>query len=110
MTESDPGGEIETVCSLLESEFRRRLLRCLESDPEPMPTETLVEQLRDGGPGGQSEQILVSLRHVHLPKLAAEDAIHYEAGVVALTDRGEKLLAYLDDLERRARETPVNPL
>lgn len=50
-----------------------------------------------------TERILTALHHVHLPKLADERAIQYEAdeGVVSLTARAERFLECLDSIENR---------
>lgn len=58
---------------------------------------------RDGRRTGPIEPTDGSLYHVHLPKLADENAIRYDrdAETVAITKDGEWLLQCLDALERR---------
>lgn len=95
--------ELETVCSLLESECRRRVLRVLGDAPRTTRHELGRALARDGRRTRPAERVEASLHHVHLPKLADANAIRYDpdAGTVAITEDGERVLQCLDALERR---------
>lgn len=95
--------DLETVCSLLESERRRRVLRRLGETPQTTRHELGRALARDGGRTEPVERFEASLHHVHLPKLADANAISYDpdAGTIAITEDGERVLQCLDALERR---------
>ncbi|WP_158057852.1 DUF7344 domain-containing protein [Halorussus halophilus] len=94
-------GETDTVCSLLENDYRRRVLRCLERTETMTRDELSHELARDARPAASTTHTTVSLSHVHLPKLADENAIRYDtdAGTVTITAYGERLLRCLDAIE-----------
>lgn len=94
--------ELETVCSLLENEYRRRVLRTLENVSGKVTRSELGREVARTGRRTESpERVEMSLYHVHLPKLADENAIRYDvdAGTVAITEYGERLLLCLDAVE-----------
>lgn len=102
MAETQPKVELETVCSLLENEYRRRVLRILETTPRTTRDELTRAIAQDAHRSESVEEISVSLYHTHLPKLADERAIRYDADAetVAITGVGERLLDCLDAMER----------
>lgn len=94
--------DIDTVCSLLGSEYRRQTLRCLDRTGGTT-LGGLTRQLRQGmGVEEPRDTIEVCLYHKHLPKLAEYDVIEWDTrtNTVSLTAKGEQLLTYLDELER----------
>ena len=93
--------DVDTICSLLGHEYRRRILRYLDTGGL-MTTDELAQQLRGDiqEPGG-TEMVRVYLFHTHLPKLADAGVIQYvdDSEMVAITRTGRQLLSYLDELE-----------
>lgn len=78
---------------------------------------TLAERDADTGPIagcgdallGTRRRIRISLRHRHIPKLAAADAVDFdiEANTVSLRDAGSRLLERSIALERAAAREPT---
>jgi hypothetical protein len=100
--------DIETVCSLLDHEYRRRVLRVLADRSGTATRDDLARRLaRDASRPESREQIETSLYHLHLPKLADENAIRYDTGTetVELTEDGERVLQCLDAIEHRLTAT-----
>ena len=63
---------------LLASARRREVVAYLCARPEePVPLDELVEHLLAVGDAADRERVLVSLHHVHLPKLAEAAVITY---------------------------------
>ncbi|WP_436927816.1 DUF7344 domain-containing protein [Halosimplex amylolyticum] len=97
-TSEDGGADrapIDDVFACVASEDRRRILGLLsERAPEPVTCEELATALAapsDGRSpeevtGEQRRQALVTLRHAHLPKLAAANLVERDDETVALTD------------------------
>lgn len=88
--------------SILGDRYRRLVLRSFESGADETTRDVLAREIaRETGQSESTERILALLHHVHLPKLADENAIRYEPddGVVATTGQTERFLAYLDQME-----------
>jgi hypothetical protein len=72
---------IDAVFEVLADARRRRIVRILrarETDVVPVPELAEALAVREPGDAGSS-QLVVSLRHVHLPKLEATDVVEYAA-------------------------------
>lgn len=107
---------------LLADHRRRAVLRHLDEFDSPVSLETLAEHvtleeeghesgaIADWGDAllGTHRRVRISLRHVHLPKLADADAIEfdYESNTVTLLEAGAELLAQLDSTEADAGAAP----
>lgn len=98
---SDSGAAFD----LLANRRRRRALTVLESVDRRLTVHDLTRELAvaEAGPhitdvpGETVQRIFVSLRHVHLPKLAALELVEYDRdrGLVEPTDRLAGLEPYL---------------
>ncbi|MDL5362400.1 hypothetical protein [Halalkalicoccus sp. NIPERK01] len=104
------GVAIETVLRTLSKPRRRAILRQVCECGEPVDATAVATAVVAGEwagrdepvPAGERERVLRSLRHVHLPKLAAAGLIEYdretetavatEAGGRALSDLEQSLL------------------
>lgn len=69
---------IDAMFDVLADARRRRVVRILRSCEEPVPVPTLAEALAGREPGDPDpDQLVISLRHVHLPKLDATGVVEY---------------------------------
>jgi len=96
--------DTDTVCSLLGHELRRAVLRCLMAESGPVALDDLSEKLAGADHRtGADERLQVRLHHMHLPKLAEENAIAYDrdTAAVSITRDGRRLVEYLDEIESR---------
>lgn len=94
---------VSEQCELLASDRRRAMLRYLTARPgETVDRDELVEFLLAHGEETDRQNIVISLQHVHLPKLADAGVIAYRRDRGQLTYRGVRELGQLlDFLERR---------
>lgn len=94
--------DTDTVCSLLESEYRRQVLRCLENKRTATLRELAMKLQEEVGESDTERAFRVGLYHNHLPKLADEAMIEWDtkSKEASLTAQGQKLVTYLDDLEK----------
>lgn len=100
--------ETDAAFDLLADHRRRAVLRYLDDHDDPVSLSDLTEHItleqRGRASGtiaatgdallGTRRRVQLSLRHVHLPKLAAAHAIEYDTdtNTVSLRDRGFELL------------------
>ena len=102
---ADLDGDLDEVFELFSHDRRRALLYLLqESDGEPLWTTNLAVQLarfeaeETDDPHDLAEEIVVSLRHSHLPKLADSGVIDVDSTMTTLTydgdDRVEDLIQW----------------
>ncbi|MFU8868968.1 hypothetical protein [Natronococcus sp.] len=97
--------DVDAVLDLLANRRRRRALTVLEADDRRLTVHDLTRELavEEAGPhitdvpGETVQRIFVSLRHVHLPKLADLELVEYDRdrGLVEPTDRLAGLEPYL---------------
>lgn len=110
--ESDTSATLDEVVSAVADERRRAVLRVLiHADGEPIDLDTLVEAVAEQtDPNGRVEadhryRTRISLDHVHLPKLAANGLIHYDAETEQArsitSELSQDLLAVLEPYESR---------
>ncbi len=115
VTESPDGAS--SAFDLLADRRRRAVLRYLEMADSPVPVDDLAdhvaleEQPGESGPVadlgdallGTRRRIRISLRHVHVPKLEAADAVEFdlETNTVSLREAGTELLVRLDSVDER---------
>ena len=88
---------------LLSHAHRRALLECLDRHDVPLAMSDVAKEVARTNrersiseiPDRVIDEIYLSLYHSHVPRLAANDAVSYDAEreVVALTERGERLVA-----------------
>ncbi|RKD94621.1 DUF7344 domain-containing protein [Halopiger aswanensis] len=118
--EPDETGETESFGALADP-HRRAVLRYLADNESPVALAELADHLtieREGGDRdaahpssrlaewgdallGTRRRVQISLRHVHVPKLADAGAVDFDidANTVSLRDRGSELLAQTESLE-----------
>lgn len=104
MPENQLEWDTDTVCSLLGHELRRAVLRCLMTESGPVALDDLAEQLAGADHRTDAgERLQVRLHHMHLPKLAEENAIAYDrdTAAVSITRDGRRFVEYLDEIESR---------
>lgn len=103
----------EPAIETLSSPQRQAILQYLEGRASPASVAELAEHLtledRDDGALascgdallGTRRRVQISLRHNHVPKLAAIDAVAFdrETNAVTLSERGSELLARLESAE-----------
>ncbi len=111
MPENQLEWDTDTVCSLLGHELRRAVLRCLMTESGPVTLDDLAEQL--GGADRRTaagERLQIRLHHMHLPKLAEENAIAYDRDTtaVSMTRDGRRLAECLDEIESRTDHRQAN--
>lgn len=94
---------VSKQCELLASNRRRAILRYLSARPgEPVDIDELADFLLAHGEEADRQNILLSLHHVHLPKLADAGVITYQRDQRQLIYRGARELGQLlDFLENR---------
>ncbi|ELY49560.1 DUF7344 domain-containing protein [Natronorubrum bangense] len=113
---TDSAAQTDTAFDLLTDQRRRAVLRYLNDNEDPVSLSDLADHValeeRDRTSGtiaatgdallGTRRRIELSLRHVHLPKLAAADAVTFDtdANTVSLCETGTALLAQFDHLRR----------
>ncbi|GAB3669669.1 DUF7344 domain-containing protein [Halopiger thermotolerans] len=103
---------------VLADPHRRAVLRYLADNESPVPVSDLADHLTvelegdDRTSGriaewgdallGTRRRIQISLRHVHIPKLADAGAVDFDidANAVSLRERGTELLARADSIDR----------
>lgn len=98
MAQTQNGAEFEAACSLLRDECRRGILRILADSSETITRSELARTLaRNGYGSGSVRDVAVALHHVHLPMLADENAIRYEAegDEIAITEQGRRICQFL---------------
>jgi DNA-binding transcriptional ArsR family regulator len=88
-----------TRCEILASKRRRELLRFLQQWPdEQVPVQQLVKHLLSADV--QAKNVMLSLEHVHLPKLEQEGIVEYDSDDRWVRYRRhpelERLLAFLE--------------
>jgi hypothetical protein len=82
---------VSEQCELLASDRRRAMLRYLTARPgETVDRDELVEFLLAHGEETDRQNIVISLQHVHLPKLADAGVIAYRPNRGQLTYRGAR--------------------
>ncbi|MFC4541961.1 helix-turn-helix domain-containing protein [Halosolutus amylolyticus] len=100
---------------------RRAVLRALEGTERPVSLDELADRvslaersderdpIAEWGDAllGSQRRVLISLRHVHVPKLADVGAVDFDAdaNTVAMRDPGAELLARLDPIEGTGDDT-----
>jgi hypothetical protein len=96
--------QLDAICALLGDDYRRQALRCLGDGRETTRTELARAVVERRSETDSVEEAAAALHHVHLPKLAAEDAVAYDPGdgTVRITDEGERLREILAGIERLA--------
>lgn len=104
----DLSADLDQVFALFSHPRRRALLYLLrDADAEPVWTTNLaVELARMEADAGEdlhdrAEEIALSLRHNHLPKLADSGVVDVDSSMTTLTYRGD---ARVDDLLRWSRQ------
>ena len=116
LTTPSSTAQTEAALELLTDQRRRAVLRYLSDDENPASLSdladhiTLEERTRTSGTIaatgdallGTRRRVELSLRHVHLPKLAAADAVTFDtdANIVSLCETGTALLAQFDHCGR----------
>lgn len=95
---------VEEPYALLADDRRRRTLRAVAEAAETTRRE-LARTLAEGDDEGATDRVELSLYHRHLPKLTRAGAVRYEpdSETVAITDRGRRLVEFLDAVERASR-------
>jgi len=93
---------VSKQCELLASRRRRVILRYLTARPsELVNIDELADFLLTHGEGSERQNIMHSLHHVHVPKLADAGVITYHREQHQLTYQGgrklEELLDFLDN-------------
>lgn len=104
MAEVQPRPKVGETCALLRSERRRRALRAVADAGETTRRE-LAGELADDDSAAATDRAELSLYHCHLPKLADAGAVRYDLddATIAITERGRRMAAFLDDVERTIR-------
>jgi hypothetical protein len=94
---------VSEQCELLASNRRRAILRYLTARPgEPVDRDELADFLLAHGEEADRQDIILTLQHAHLPKLADAGVITYQREQRQLTYRGSRELGQLlDFLENR---------
>jgi DNA-binding transcriptional ArsR family regulator len=70
--------EVDAVFGVLSDARRRRVIRILRAREGPVSVTALAEALAADEPGTPDpDRLVVSLRHVHLPKLDATGVVEY---------------------------------
>lgn len=94
----------DDALALVADRHRRAILwSCIDNEDEPIPLETLVEDVAGEEPvqragfGEQLRQIRTRLHHTHLPKLAEQNVIQYDSEQRTVRYRPNKTL---EDLVR----------
>lgn len=101
------GRSLDAIFELLAVERRRNALYVLYRHSDPIGLTDLAEEV-SSLEGVPTEQVMAGLYHVHLPRLAEEGVVEYDAdqGVVCLTASSSRFRAYLT----RAAEDEGRPL
>ena len=94
--------ELDVVFGLLRNARRRHLLSAIDRDGEKTVDElatVIAERERANGRETSVEAVRTSLIHAHLPKLATEGVVDYDAesDAVALSEKRLPLDRYLAD-------------
>jgi hypothetical protein len=73
-----PEGHVDATFDVLSNARRRRIIRILRTHENAVSVMTLAEALAAREPGEPDpDQLVVSLQHVHLPKLDATGVVEY---------------------------------
>jgi len=89
---------VDAMFDVLADARRRRVVRILRSCEEPVSVPMLAEALAEREPGDPDpDQLVVSLRHVHLPKLDATGVVEYTPDRSRIRYDGPPLLERLLD-------------
>lgn len=110
---------LDTVFELLGKERRRYALYYLEQQDEPVSIEelaTVLEDWEDNGTGpapDQYEDIMVSLKHHHLPKAADAQYIEYDPAADEIQITGEPaefrvILSVAEAIEQPAKDDIIH--
>lgn len=121
-TVSGDSNAVDSQFDVLADRRRRAVLRYLDARSESVSLSDLADHLvleddaEESGAlascgdalFGRRRRVQITLRHSHVPKLADAGAVAFDidANTVALTERGEELLARADDLEPTANVEP----
>ncbi len=79
-----PSSSLDTLCSLLAHPWRRAALLALD-ERGPLHVEDVGVRIATAHPGVTAGEVVRSLHHVHLPKLAAASAIEYDRATGFIT-------------------------
>lgn len=104
-----PDGDVRTVVELdddvwddlfecLASRRRRIVLDTVRADDDRMAREDLAHEVARREDGGSSEEVLTSLHHVHLPKLADAGLVEVGSDGGSVSYDGPSVLAVADTL------------
>lgn len=100
---------IDRSCELLQNAYRRRVIYALQKRG-PATANELADAVVSAGLADDRRQVLTSLVHTHLPKLAAAEVVEYEGpdDVVSLSEGVEALEPFLSVAAREEddREQP----
>lgn len=94
--------DLDTLFDVLASERRRRALQYLAATETTVPLTELANHVAAVESGGDHQQVTIDLHHRHLPKLAEEGLVSYdaEANLTTATEAGRRfddLRASLDE-------------
>lgn len=96
------GVDKDTAYDLLASDRRRRVLRRLRDDDEPLRLDDLAEAVAAAEADGEPSMdhvtaVRTSLYHAHIPKLADAGVVEFSRnpGRVSLGERADAVLALL---------------
>jgi len=90
---------LDAVFEVLADARRRRIIRILRTqDGDTIPVPALAQALASREPGeSEPDQLTISLRHVHLPKLDATGVVEYTAERAQVRYVGPSLVERLLD-------------
>lgn len=105
---------LDSALRLLSHTRRRALVKCLDEYDEPLALADAAKYVAESEFGTPSHElsgktvkrVYITLYHAHVPKLRTESLVTHDQDreLIALTDRGEQLAAYLhhfsDDMDR----------
>ena len=105
VNDSGPGDTLDTVMNLLADSHRRQLVLALA---ERNPQRDDAMRPEDVFDGDQREELLIGLRHNHLPKLADADVIEWNrsANLVRRGPRFEAVYSVIRPMQDHIDELP----
>ncbi|WP_320443122.1 DUF7344 domain-containing protein [Halosolutus halophilus] len=117
--------ETAATSDLLADRYRRAVLRALDESGQPVSLNDLADRValdersQDRGPIadwgdallGTRRRVHISLRHVHVPKLADAEVVDFDpdANTVALREPGADLLTRLDSIDEERTDGNHQP-
>lgn len=109
-TETAPGDlsadVLDRLFDVLAAERRRHALRYLTAAERTVPLSELANHVATAESSSDDQQVAIDLHHRHLPKLAEEELISYdaEANLTTVTEDGRRFDAARASLVERDRQ------